>query len=171
MARRLNEDHSDHSGSTTACACGQTARYAGRRPKTFTSVLGPLTLERAYYHCDTCRAGICPRDRALGLHATSLSPGVLRMVGLAASDFSFAAASDLLWELVFCPTIGATLFPPPAARAAALGVAFGVESGCCAPVQVLAASRHWVNAFIRQHTSRGARRDQAGRARRRSPGT
>ena len=62
-------------------------------------MLGPLTLERAYYHCDTCRAGICPRDRALGLHATSLSPGVLRMVGLAASDFSFAAASDLLWEL------------------------------------------------------------------------
>ena len=99
MARRLNEDHSDPSGSTTACACGRTARYAGRRPKTFTSVLGPLTLERAYYHCDTCRAGICPRDRALGLHATSLSPGVLRMVGLAASDFSFAAASDLLWEL------------------------------------------------------------------------
>ena len=99
MARRLNEDHSDHSGSTTACACGQTARCAGRRPKTFTSVLGPLTLERAYYHCDACRAGICPRDRALGLHATSLSPGVLRMVGLAASDFSFAAASDLLWEL------------------------------------------------------------------------
>ena len=99
MAQRFNADDSDHSGSTTACACGQTARYAGRRPKTFTSALGPLTLERAYYHCDTCRAGVCPRDRALGLHATSLSPGVLRMVGLAASDFSFAAASDLLWEL------------------------------------------------------------------------
>ena len=100
VARRLNEDHSDHSGSTTVCACGQTARYAGRRPKTFTSVLGPLTLERAYYYyCDACRAGTCPRDRALGLHATSLSPGVLRMVGLAASDFSFAAASGLLWEL------------------------------------------------------------------------
>ena len=81
MAQRFNADDSDHSGSTTACACGRTARYAGRRPKTFTSVLGPLTLERAYYHCDTCRAGICPRDRALGLHATSLSPGVLRMVG------------------------------------------------------------------------------------------
>ena len=43
--------------------------------------------------------GVCPRDRALGMHATSLSPGVLRMVGRAASDFSFAAASDLLWEL------------------------------------------------------------------------
>ena len=33
VARRLNEDPSDHSGSTTACACGQTARYAGRRPQ------------------------------------------------------------------------------------------------------------------------------------------
>ena len=99
MARQLNADHSDHSGSTIACACGQTARYAGRRPKTFTTVLGPLTLERACYHCDACRAGICPRDRALGLHDTSLSPGAVRMVGLAAADFSFAAASDLLWEL------------------------------------------------------------------------
>ena len=99
MAQSYNADDSDHSSSTTACVCGQTAHYAGRRPKTFTTLLGPLTLERAYYHCDACRTGVCPRDRALGMHATSLSPGVLRMVGLAASDFSFAAASDLLWEL------------------------------------------------------------------------
>ena len=99
MAQSYNADDSDHSSSTTACVCGQTARYAGRRPKIFTTLLGPLTLERAYYHCDACRTGVCPRDRALGMHATSLSPGVLRMVGLAASDFSFAAASDLLWEL------------------------------------------------------------------------
>ena len=99
MAQSCNADDSDHSSSTVACVCGQTARYAGRRPKTFTTLLGPLTLERAYYHCDACRTGVCPRDRALGLHATSLSPGVLRMVGLAASGFSFAAASNLLWKL------------------------------------------------------------------------
>ena len=99
MAQSCNADDSDHSSSTIACVCGQTARYAGRRPKTFTTLLGPLTLKRAYYHCDACRTGVCPRDRALGMHATSLSPGVLRMVGLAASGFSFAAASDLLWKL------------------------------------------------------------------------
>ena len=82
-----------------ACACGQAARYAGRRPKTFLSVLGPLTLERTYYHCDTCRAGICPRDRTLGLEGGSLSPATTRMVGFAAAEGSFAKASGLLWEL------------------------------------------------------------------------
>ena len=99
LAQYFNADDADHSDSTVACACGATARYAGRRPKTFITVLGPLTLERAYYHCDACRTGVCPRDRALGMHATSLSPGVLRMVGLAASGFRFSAASDLLWKL------------------------------------------------------------------------
>ena len=65
MAEHFNADDSDHSSSAIACACGQTARYAGRRPKTFTTLLGPLTLERAYYHCAACRRGSCPRDRAL----------------------------------------------------------------------------------------------------------
>ena len=82
-----------------ACACGQTARYAGRRPKTFTTVLGPLTLERAYYHCDACQAGVCPRDKALGLHKTSLSPATTRMVGLAALSVSFTEAGELLEAL------------------------------------------------------------------------
>ena len=31
MAQRFNADDSNHSGSTTACACGRRARYAGRR--------------------------------------------------------------------------------------------------------------------------------------------
>ena len=57
LAQYFNADDSDHSDSTVACACGGKARYAGRRPKTFTTLLGPLTLERAYYHCDACRTG------------------------------------------------------------------------------------------------------------------
>ena len=62
-------------------------------------MLGALTLERAYYHCDTCQAGVCPRDRALGLDDTSLSPATTRMVGLTAASVSFAEASELLREL------------------------------------------------------------------------
>ena len=96
MAQRFNADDSDHSGSTRACACGRTARYAGRRPKTFITLLGPLTLERAYFHCDACRTGVCPRDQTLGMQATSLSPATTRMVGLTAAEVSFAKTSELL---------------------------------------------------------------------------
>ena len=90
IQQRLNADTSDHVGPTVSCACGQAARYAGRHAKTFTSVLGPLTLERAYYHCDACEAGFCPRDRALRLESTSLSPAVTRIVGLVGAMVSFA---------------------------------------------------------------------------------
>ena len=81
------------------CPCGQPARYVGRRAKTFQSVLGELTLERAYYHCPTCQTGGCPRDRALGLEGSSLSPGALRMVGLVGAMVSFAEGHALLHEL------------------------------------------------------------------------
>jgi hypothetical protein len=99
IQQRLNADTSDHVGPTVSCACGQAARYAGRHAKTFTSVLGPLTLERAYYHCDACEAGFCPRDRALRLESTSLSPAVTRMVGLVGAMVSFAEGHELLHEL------------------------------------------------------------------------
>ncbi len=99
IQQRLNADTSDHVGPTVSCACGQPAHYAGRRAKTFTSVLGPLTLERAYYHCGSCQAGFCPRDRALGLENTSLSPAVTRMVGLVGATVSFDEGHELLHEL------------------------------------------------------------------------
>lgn len=96
---RLNADTSDQIGPSLACACGQPARYVGRRAKTFQSVLGELTVERAYYHCPTCQTGWCPRDRALGLEGSSLSPGVLRMVGLVGAMVSFEEGHELLREL------------------------------------------------------------------------
>ena len=67
VEQRFNADNSDHIGPTACCECGQPARYVDRRDKTFNSVLGSLTLERAYYHCVACGSGFCPRDRALGL--------------------------------------------------------------------------------------------------------
>ena len=100
VEQRLNADHFDHAGAFVTCVeCGGPARYAGRRGKTFTSVLGDLKLERAYYHCDGCGAGFCPRDAALGLEDTSLSPGVTRMVGQVGALVSFEEGHDLLLEL------------------------------------------------------------------------
>ena len=99
VEQRLNADTSDHRGPTAPCGCGQPARYAGRRGKTFESVLGPLTLARAYYHCTTCETGFAPRDAALGLQGGSLSPGVLRMVGRVGAMVSFEEGHELLREL------------------------------------------------------------------------
>jgi hypothetical protein len=100
VARRFNADHSDYAGPWLPCPCckGQ-ARYAGRRSKTFTSALGDLNLERAYYHCDLCDRGFFPRDRALGLEGGSFSPHALRMIGLVGCRVSFEEGSGFLHEL------------------------------------------------------------------------
>jgi hypothetical protein len=99
VEKRLKTDTSDYTGPQTPCACGGIARYAGRRCKTFESVLGLLTLERAYYYCVACGTGFCPRDRALGLEGGMLSPGVLRMVGMVGAMVSFEEGHELLREL------------------------------------------------------------------------
>jgi len=99
LQQRLNADTSDNAGPEQPCPCGQTARYVDRRDKTFTSVLGDLTLKRAYYHCAACKQGFCPRDRALGMDDAAVSPGVLRMLGSVAAEVSFDTSSGLLWDL------------------------------------------------------------------------
>jgi hypothetical protein len=99
LEQRLNADTSDHAGAELPCACGEPAQYRGRHEKTFESVLGPLRLERAYYHCDRCKGGFCPRDRALRLELFSLTPGVLRMTGSVAALVSFEESSSLLHEM------------------------------------------------------------------------
>jgi hypothetical protein len=100
VEQRLNADTADHVGPTVPCPhCGQPARYIGRRPKTFQSVVGALTLTRAAYHCAACAAGVCPRDAALGLGGTALSPAVTRMIGVVGALVSFAEGHDLLRDL------------------------------------------------------------------------
>ena len=99
VAQRLNADHCDHRGPTVPCACGQPARYAGRHRKSFQTVLGEMALERAYYHCGACHQGRFPRDHALGMVNSSLSPALTRMIGLVGAMVSFQEGSELLGEL------------------------------------------------------------------------
>src|SRR3989304_5596338 len=103
LEQRRNADPADHAGPPRPCPCGAMARYVGRRAKRFESVLGPLTLERAYYPCAACDSGVSPRDQHLGLVGTSLSPAVTRMIGLVGALVSFAEGSDLVRELAGVP--------------------------------------------------------------------
>lgn len=95
----LNADHSDGREAHLACACGGLARLAGRRPRTIVTVLCEIEIERAYYHCEACGQGFCPRDRALGIEGSHLSPGVLRMVGAVGAAVSFEEGAGLLRDL------------------------------------------------------------------------
>ena len=99
LEQRLNADTSDYAGPPLACACGQPARYIDRRGKSFVSALGVTRLERAYYYCQACGQGSCPRDQALGLALSSLTPDVVRMTASAASLVSFEESSGLRDEL------------------------------------------------------------------------
>ena len=45
------------------------------------TVLTPVEVRRAYYHCDRCGEGIIPKDRELDIVDTGFSPGVRRMMG------------------------------------------------------------------------------------------
>lgn len=99
LEKYLNQDHSDYAGPQLACRCGNTAKSLDRRSKTFLTVLGEVTLWRAYYHCAHCESGFFPRDRELGLEDGSESPGIQRMNALTAAMVSFQEGSLLLQEL------------------------------------------------------------------------
>jgi hypothetical protein len=100
IEQRLNADTSDELDSRIPCRCGGEAQFAGRRSKQFQSVLGPLHLQRAYYHCSSCGHGCCPRDQQLGMENTSLSPALTRMTATVGAMVSFQEGSELLQELV-----------------------------------------------------------------------
>jgi hypothetical protein len=99
LEQRLNTDTSDYAGPEMPCSCGSCAQDRGRHEKTFESVLRPFDLERAYYYFEQCQSGFCPRDGALGLGLSSLTPGVLRMTASTASLVSFEESSGLPHEL------------------------------------------------------------------------
>jgi hypothetical protein len=63
------------------------------RGKTLVSLLGPLRLERHYYHCAACGQGFCPWDGVLGVTAAAVSPATEEVACIAGVHSSFAEAS------------------------------------------------------------------------------
>jgi hypothetical protein len=86
-------------GPRVPCGDGHEARFAGYRDKTFDTVLGLVTLTRAWYHCAECGHGLAPRDAGLGVAGASMSPGLAAMNDIAAASGPFAGAARLLREL------------------------------------------------------------------------
>lgn len=100
-------------GPRVDCGRGHHAEFVAYRGKRLDTVLGRITLRRAYYHCRACGHGVMPRDDELGVTGASLSPGLRRMSARAAAAQPFAKASGLLAELA-----GVTLSTKRVERAA-----------------------------------------------------
>jgi hypothetical protein len=62
--------------------------------------VGTVTIQRAYYHCSSCRTGQLPYDQASGLGPGQLSNSLAAAGCLLAAQGSFAEASRVLRELL-----------------------------------------------------------------------
>ncbi len=88
-----------YGGPAVDCGTGHQARFVPCRDKIIDTVLGPVTVGRACYHCGQCPGGVVPRDAELGTVRASLSPGLGSMAAHAATAVPFARAAALLAEL------------------------------------------------------------------------
>ena len=86
-------------GPRAGCGNGHQAGFVAYRDKVVDTVLGPVTLTRAWYHCAACGHGFAPRDAELGVAGASLSPGLAAMNDRAAAAGPFAGAAGLLEDL------------------------------------------------------------------------
>jgi hypothetical protein len=85
----------------TCPRCGLAATFHDYYPRTPLSLLGTITLERAYYYCGRCGHGLAPFDAAVGLTPKCLTPGAERVCCLAGllSDSFEEAAEKVLPEM------------------------------------------------------------------------
>jgi len=85
------------------CPCGQTARYIEMRSRPLLTVLGPVSICRAYYWCDACRQSQIPADQQWDIEGTEFSPGVRRMMALVGQECSFDGGRRQLEMLAGVP--------------------------------------------------------------------
>lgn len=91
-----------YDGSSRACgqgACKSDQKFMGHRPRTLATLMGQVTIKRAYYHCKHCGASCCPYDRQVGLGSGHESVGLAKAASLLAAVDPFVPAAVLLQEL------------------------------------------------------------------------
>ncbi len=99
MLEKLLAADPGHRGPRVPCGHGHEAEFVSYRDKVIDTVLGAVTLPRAWYHCASCGHGLAPRDAELGVAGASMSPGLRAMNDQAAAAGPFAKAARLLESL------------------------------------------------------------------------
>jgi len=99
LEKLLNSDGGGYRGAHLDCGRGHSAEFVGYRGKQILTVLSPVEVQRAYYHCPGCPDGLIPKDQDLDVVGSSFSPGVRRMMGRVGAKQPFAPGRDDLEEL------------------------------------------------------------------------
>ena len=99
LERLMNSDARGYRGARIDCGKGHQAKFVEYRSKQLTTVLSPVEVQRAYYHCEGCEGGVIPKDQELDIVGTSFSPGVRRMMGRVGAKEPFDEGRKDLKEL------------------------------------------------------------------------
>ena len=75
MLEKLLAADPGYRGPRVPCGQGHEAEFVSYRDKVIDTVLGPVTLTRAWYHCAACGHGLAPRDAELGVAGASCRRG------------------------------------------------------------------------------------------------
>lgn len=94
LQKIMNADNGGYRGSVMDCGAGHVAKFVDCRAKGLDTVLGRVSVLRAYYHCETCGKGLFPKDALLDIEKTGFSPGLRRMMALVGAKESFDAGRD-----------------------------------------------------------------------------
>jgi hypothetical protein len=89
-----------YEGSSRPCEhCQENQKFVSHRPRTLSTLMGQVTIRRAYYHCRHCGGSCCPYDQQVGLGSGQESVGLARAAALLATVDPFIPAATLLHEL------------------------------------------------------------------------
>ena len=99
LEKLLNAHHGTDTGKQMRCGNGHTPVFIGYRYKEVVTVLGRIRLRRRYYYDHACHRGWCPKDRALDIEGTALSPGMRRIMSRVGALRSFGCGEEDIKEL------------------------------------------------------------------------
>lgn len=61
LEKLLNADEGGYRGTRVDCGKDHQAQFVEYGSKQLTTVLSPVKVRRAYYHCEDCKEGVIPR--------------------------------------------------------------------------------------------------------------
>ncbi len=99
---RLAEQPLGYEGSSRACDnphCGENQKFVEHRGRTLSTLMGQVTIKRAYYHCKECGSSCCPYDQRIGLGSEQMSVGLAKAATMLAVLDPFIPAATILHEI------------------------------------------------------------------------